>query len=357
MLDLLMNLNDFRLLFPEAIELENEDFQQAKGISNKLASEAHQWQTYLNVLALVGFEKWLMERMPEQIVERNITKIDNAGYLNLKGFKFCLIATEHLLDEIVTVSQDVIFNSQLAAHFYVVVEVLEEEEQVIIRGFQRGDKLVDYLPKDRVNNQSNGLAIVPLSAFDSEPNHLLSYCRLLAPTTIPLPFRSSENSVAESLIKATDQLSEYWNENRTKLSQWLGGVFDSSWQAIDALISPETNLASSVRNAESGAKRGKLIDLGMQLGNQTFVLLVNVIEEAEEKLSILIQLHPTGGKRYLPSDLKVILLSKAGKTLQEVTSRSQDNYIQLKAFKGEPGKRFSIAVTLNNVSVREDFEF
>jgi hypothetical protein len=54
--------------------------------------------------------------------------------------------------------------------------------------------------------------------------------------------------------------------------------------------------------------------------------------------------------------MKLMLLSKAGKTLQEVTARTQDNYIQLKTFKGEPGRKFSIKVTLGDVSVNENFE-
>jgi hypothetical protein len=39
-----------------------------------------------------------------------------------------------------------------------------------------------------------------------------------------------------------------------------------------------------------------------------------------------------------------------------VRSRPQDSYIQLKSFKGEPGKRFSIEISLGDVSVKEEFE-
>lgn len=160
-----------------------------------------------------------------------------------------------------------------------------------------------------------------------------------------------------SLAQVQEKLPGHLQETRTPLNQWLQGDFDEAWQTIDALISPQANLASSTRNAESGAKRGKLINLGMQLGSHTVALLVTISQEAQEKLGISIQLHPTGGERYLPPLLKLTLLSKAGKILQEVQSRGQDDYIQLKPFKGEPGKRFSIKVSLRDVSVREDFEF
>jgi hypothetical protein len=105
-----------------------------------------------------------------------------------------------------------------------------------------------------------------------------------------------------------------------------------------------------------GAKRAKLIDLGIQLGNQAVAMLVNITAETDEKKGVLVQLHPTGGERFLPTDIKLTLLSKAGKKLQEVVSRNQDNYIQLKPFRGEAGKCFSIQVSLENVSVKENFE-
>ena len=111
-----------------------------------------------------------------------------------------------------------------------------------------------------------------------------------------------------------------------------------------------------MRNAESGAKRAKLIDLGMQLGNESFALLVTVTEDIDDKLGIAVQLHPMGERRYLPPNVKLALLSKAGKILQEVISRGQDNYIPLKPFKGETRKRFSIEVSLNDVKIKEHFE-
>ncbi|GET35717.1 DUF1822 family protein [Microseira wollei] len=328
-----MSLTDFRLFSPEVIELEPEHFEQARELSNKVTDEANQWQTYLNALAQVSFEEWLKARIPDGLGE----------------FKFCAIATEHLLDEVVNIPQNIIQYPEIIAHFYVVIEVLEEAEQVIIRGFLNYNQLVDCLSQFNLQLCQDGCYHIPLDVFDTEPNHLLSYCRFLSPSAFNLPVAAATKT-SENLLKSV-------KETRTKLSQWLENIFDDTWQAIDALISPEAGLAWSTRNVESGAIRCKLIDLGIQLDSQTIALLVNVIEETDEKLRILLQLHPTSGQKYLPPDLKLTLLSKAGKVLQDVTSRSQDNYIQLKSFKGEPGKRFSVEVSLNDAKVKEDFEF
>jgi hypothetical protein len=338
---------DLRLLLPEVIWLEPEHFQQATEISNQVRSEAQQWQTYLNILALSGFEEWLKERIPDRAVNREGNLIEPVCRLKVGEFKLGLIATEQVLDELVNVPQVAIASPELAAHFYVVLEVDEEEEQVIIRGFLRYDELIKY--QSSVNLQPhNGYYNFPLSLFDAELNHLLFYSRYLAPTAIPLPVTSLE-SVPESLSKTIQS-------TRTKLSQWLQGVLDEGWLSFDALVAPEANLAWSTRNASEGAKGGKLINLGMQLGSQTVALLVTVTPEASEKVGILVQLYPTGGERYLPANCQLTLRSKAGKTLQSTQSRGQDNYIQLKSFKGKPGTRFSVEVSMGDISVREVFE-
>lgn len=338
------NSTHFRLLLPEVIWLKPEHFEQARQTRSQVMSEAHQWQTYLNALAVQSFEEWLKERIPLQLVCRHNNVIEAGSQLQVGEFKFCVIATEHLLDEVVNVPQNGIDNQ--AANFYVLMEVLEEQEEVVIRGFIRYDQLINYCSQVNLQLES-GCYQLPLSEFDAEPNHLLYYCRFLEPSAIPLGVSAE--------TKAEEQLLGHLKKSTTKLSQWLQGVFDEGWHAIDALINPEANLALSIRNVEEGAKRCKLIDLGMQLGSQTVALLVN-ITETEQKLGVLIQLHPTGGKRYLPPNLKLTLLSKPGETLQQVQARGQDNYIQLKPSKGEAGKCFSIEVSLLDISAREDFE-
>ena len=349
-------LTDLRLLLPEVIWLEPEHFEQATQMSSPVKSEALRWSTYLKALALFAFEEWLQEKTA-QPVHREPNVIESVGYLKnlpeeapaavlsqLKAgeFRYGLITTECLLDEVVSVPQAALNRPKLAAHFYVVLEVDEEQAQIIVRGFLRYDELVNYQNSSNLQLQ-NDCYQIPLSLFDSEPNHLLFYSHYLEASAIPLP------------EPAQDSLVETLQSTRTKLSQWLQGIIDESW-SVDTLLSPDANLAWSTRNASEEVKGGKLINLGMQLGSQTVALLVTVMPEASEKVGILIQLYPTGGERALPPNLQLTLLSKAGTTLQLTQSRSQDNYIQLKPFKGKPGTRFSVEVRIGDVSVLEEFE-
>jgi hypothetical protein len=349
MLDSSVNSTDMRLFLSEIVWLELEDFDQARNMSQLVTDEAQQWQTYLNILARIGCEQWLNKHMPNQSIHQDTSMSATSSHLKVGEFKICPIATEHVLDEVINISRDTIEKPELAAHFYIVVEVLEEQEQVILRGFLCYDQLMNYQSQFTLQTLQDDCYQLPLSLFDAELNHLLFYQHFLEPSMISLPVESNQSY--PNLLQAN------LRDARTILSQWLEGVFEQGWQAIDTLINSEANLALSTRTTHQGPKKAKLIDLGMQLGYQTVALLVNINQETEEKLSVLVQLHPTGGERYLPPDIKLTLLSKAGKELQQVTSRCQDNYIQLKPFKGESGKRFSIEVSLGeDLKVKENFE-
>ena len=147
----------------------------------------------------------------------------------------------------------------------------------------------------------------------------------------------------------------------TNLGQWFQQSFEAGWQSLDTLLNTESaNLAYSSyalrqRQLEVGAFEGvKVIDLGMELGNQSVALLIGLTPEAEQKVAIRVQLHPVGGHTYLPAKIKLALLSRSGKVLQEIQARTQDNFIQLKRFTTPRGKNFSIRVALDDFSITEN---
>jgi hypothetical protein len=337
---------NIRLTLPESVWLEPEHFHQAIKKSDRTMNEAKRWQIYLNNLGLLGFEQWLDERLPEQAMQKQTHVMETCAQLQLGKFKFCLICSEHLLDEMVNVPEDAIDEPEQTSHFYVVLEVSEEQEEVILRGCLRYDRLATYCTGDRLNS---GYYQMPLSVFDPEVNHLLYYYLYLEPSSIPLPESSTE--------KVSGKLVTYLQETANKLSEWFQGVLDDGWEIIETIvIEPQNSLVYNTRQHKLGIKKAKVLDLGVQLGDRQVVMFVNATQDSEEKLSVVIQLHPTKGERFLPTDTKLTLYSKAGKTLQEVIARGYDNFIQLKPFKGELGKCFSVEISLDNVEVREYFE-
>lgn len=338
-----MSATAVRLLFPETLWLEPEHYEQAREISNLLNPEEHQWQTYLNTLALLTLAAWLKERLPHHPVHRQPIGTGNVSYLNAGDFKLCLIVTEQVLDEVVSVPQAAITQPDLLAHFYVVMEVLEEQEQVIIRGCLRYDELTTQNHQAISSMPHSEFCFLPLSAFDAEIQHLVFYIQHSEPSTIPLPAIATP-------------VQSHVTPSKARLSQWLQGVLDAGWQTIDSLINPEATLAWGTRQTSLGARGGKLINFGVQLDHQTVALLVTVSPESEGKIGISVQILPTGGTQFLPAQLKLALLSSTDRILQEVQSREQDNYIQLKPFKGRPGINFSIEVSLHDIKAREMFE-
>lgn len=144
------------------------------------------------------------------------------------------------------------------------------------------------------------------------------------------------------------------------LSQWLENVFEAGWQTIDALLGGDTeNFALAFRSGTierqpiiQGAKR---IDWGVEVGDRSVILLIELQTEENDRLGIRVQLHPQLGDLSLPADVTLVLLSSSGETLREVTSQSGDHFIQLPRFKCDRGDTFSICTRWKNISLRQDF--
>ena len=352
-LDVLMFATTLTLMYTETIWLESEQIDRSRATIDPLASEAHQWQLYLNTLATSGIERWLQQNGgSNRSIDRTqcINELGAVYNFKVNGFELTLLVKEHVLDEVVEIPVAAI---EFPAHFYVLLEVSEERQEVIIRGVLRSDRLQEYLNQPNRQCVRDGYYHIPLAVFDPEPHRLLFYCDFLTPTSMLLPAIATDRS-AQLAATLTAVLQ---TNTRIELRQWLQGVFTPGWQSIDELMGSSVYLALSTRSqGNKGAKCGKLIDLGVELPGQSTVLLLNITEEAEQKLAVVVQLHPTGIGRYLPPDLVLTLQSQSGEKLQEVRSRSQDNYIQLKSFKGRSGTAFSIVIGLDSFTLCENFE-
>lgn len=342
-----------RLLLPETIWLETEDYTAAHTLSESLDTEQQRWHCYLNLLGLKGLAAWLSDRLPNRQIEPKIDVTKQIYYLEINKFTITTISVENLLDEMVRVSPPQIENQ--STHFYALIEINEEAAEAIFRGIMRHDRLDErlsqYAAQDCSLKLANGDYSLPLSWFDPEPNHLITYCQHLSPDAIAL-------SAANFQIATP-------NFTHTKLTQWLQNTAVEGWSLMENLLAPQLNLAFSTRSVNQEYRKGKLIDLGVELDNVTLALLVAIspsagrgaiAEETESKLGVKVQLYPTSREQYLPPQVQLTLLSKAGKILQSVRARKQDNYIQLKPFKGKLGKRFSIEIALEKAVVREYFE-
>jgi hypothetical protein len=133
-----------------------------------------------------------------------------------------------------------------------------------------------------------------------------------------------------------------------KLGQWLQHIFEPEWQAAFAFRSAD--------DSNNGAiiEREKLIDLGAQPdGSHCLVVLVATLsKEAYGKVGIRLEVYPSESQSHLPPDLELSVLSD----IAEKTAQPKDNYIRLPKLKGRAGERFSVQVSLGDISVTEEFE-
>ncbi|WP_413161101.1 DUF1822 family protein [Capilliphycus salinus ALCB114379] len=186
----------FEAFSTSSVSLSNEQIDRAIELTHPLKDESRKWFTYLNALALFGFENWLEERGDEFTVNREncsifnpeiANTIDAVCNLQVNQFKVCLVTVGSLLDEVVTVPQAVLDLPEYAAQFYVLVEVQEELETVAVSGFISYQNLIAAKINANLEPDEDWTYSIPLQWFEPETEELLLYLRCLEPAAIPLP--------------------------------------------------------------------------------------------------------------------------------------------------------------------------
>ncbi len=150
------------------------------------------------------------------------------------------------------------------------------------------------------------------------------------------------------------------------LSSWLENVFETGWLRVEELLStPVDNLAFNTRSTypsnnqenseEESVSRGKIIDLGVQLGNHPFALIVTLTSaNKDEEVDIYLRVLPTENQVYIPRNLQITVLDENDNTCVEMSAREEDNWMKLE-FTGKPGERFSIKLALGDIGITENF--
>jgi hypothetical protein len=337
----IIETSEFRLLIPEEIWLEEEDYALAKQLSEIEGTEEQKWQAYINLLGICALERWLKESINNEKVQRIIDTIDTYGYLQQKGFKFCLITQEDFLQEGMVIPKNLINNADYVAHFYVAMEVLEEDESAILRGFISYDKL-SQLSLPTLENNNYWLF---LDYLDPEPNHMLMTCKYLDPSVIALP---------QNIVK---QVKENVEETIYNLSQWLEGIFEESLQTFEDLVN--AGVMETVRYTPSTVsqiiERFILISFQKEEEQKNVILRLEIEPLADGNIGVKVELRPSKNQRYLPSQIKLMRYSNAGKLKEQKITQPKE-YLKLNPFLVKKGRKFKIEVKLDDISVTKTFE-
>ncbi|AUT02645.1 hypothetical protein CLI64_20850 [Nostoc sp. CENA543] len=204
---------EFETLPTAAINLNTAQITQAVEISNQINHSSQQWQVYLQALALIAFESWLDERSDS--LKINIenctllhpglaTAIAAVANLQIGEFKLCLLTTTSLTDNQVILPRAVVDLPEYIAHFYVLLEVLEEQDAVTISSYLTYSELRDNCLKTTLKPTSDWNYHIPINWFVSEPDRLLLYLHCLEPAAITLPQPNNKNT--QVLAKIQNEL-------------------------------------------------------------------------------------------------------------------------------------------------------
>jgi hypothetical protein len=221
------------------IPLEPEDYDRATQLSQPLPTESRQWKTYLNGLALYGMVQWLGDRIDQSIDLEHCSVLqpqyanvlDAVAHLHIGEFKLCLLTTESIADEAVSISRIVVDLPEFIAHLYVLIEVQEEQAQLILRGCLRYDQLIADLRSLELTLSPNWHYCLPLECFDSDANHLLFYLSFLDPAAICLP--TATESVRIKLSQVQAELGKRLSQLHPKQELWQR----LTWEQATALLS------------------------------------------------------------------------------------------------------------------------
>jgi hypothetical protein len=210
-------LLDFETFTEADIFLTSEQINRAVELSEPIVNTKQQWQTYLNALALEGFKNWLEERdfsMEINSANCSVTQPQYANYLdgvfNLEvgAFKVCLLTDGVAIDELVTIPRAILDLPQYTAHFYILLDVIEERAEARINSFLRYDEILERIENNNLTPESDWTYEIPLAWFNSESDDLLLYLRCLDTQAITLPeiTASSSNNIQSELEILIPQL-------------------------------------------------------------------------------------------------------------------------------------------------------
>ncbi|BAZ39327.1 hypothetical protein NIES4101_52790 [Calothrix sp. NIES-4101] len=262
------DLLDWHCFNDTRIELQPADLQQAANLSQSIHQPEQRWQVYLCALGALGFAQWLQERDSHLTININQASIWQPAYANLVAAA-CKIQVGNFQVCLVTANK---FNNQhsfpfavfdvpeLVAHFYVLMQVDEEQNQVAISGFINYEQYLQYQNSAHPEIESDWTYTLPESIFNQDVDKLLLNLRCLDENAIQLPITST--TPTEKVIALQQKLESVKSQIPTK--QLCELITLAEAQVL--LNNPE--LINWIYKATTPSIIQPLINVGLWLQNQ-----------------------------------------------------------------------------------------
>lgn len=205
-------LLDFESFSETGIELSSSQVDRAIELSDRLENPERQWRTYLNSLALFGFTAWLESRDNTLAINIDNCSVMQPSYANyidgvfnfkVGEYKLCLLTNGVAIDSLITIDRALIELPEYAAHFYLLVGVVEEQAEVRLNSFIAHEEIVRRQQETNLDVAADWTYEVPLAWFAHQPDDLLLRLRCLEPQPIQLPATSR---ATESILTQLEPL-------------------------------------------------------------------------------------------------------------------------------------------------------
>lgn len=157
---------------------------------------------------------------------------------------------------------------------------------------------------------------------------------------------------------------DHLTERFTRLTHWLHGQIEASWQTLDEILgislmnyawrNTRSLAAESTAPNLSPVVRGKIVEVPIQQGMEPIVLIAELLPKSEVDLGIELKICPPTKQAFLPVGLEMTVLDAVGEAVMHTQARAENRMIEL-GFEAEPGDRFSLRIELGDVTINETF--
>jgi Protein of unknown function (DUF1822) len=390
---MLLNLEQIKAIDPTSIWLEitPDEIDRATPNSQLYSNPTGINNAQINQLCLTKFQTWLIDREITHQPSFNdnesttIWDVVTGCAVEIGKLRLILIPTDNLDRSELRVPQEWLDLPSWAGDYYLGVQIDLDSNMLNIWGFASHQALKDrgrYSVRDRTYSLDSDLLVSNLDLLWIAEELALAPRNIVA----ELPNLSLERAL--ELIQGLSQLSPYSPRLALNFAEW-GAILNNptlrsqlhqtriqknaiaqtpaaTFRLVDWLQQEFTTaLASGWESYRSVAvmspahnntiERAKLIDLQVDLSCETVVLLVGIVPEANERVRVIVRVHPAIGSRYLPPQLQLSYVDPDGNSLRTVTARTNDDYIQLPAYTCPVGMEFNLQLQLQNARSIERF--
>ena len=174
-------------------------------------------------------------------------------------YKICLLTNGVAIDELITVDRAIIDLPEYAAHFYVLINVVEEQQEVCIDRWIGHQEILARKQTANLTAEADWTYELPLAWFNPETDDLLLQLRCLEPSAIVLPATETASNIQSQLESLIPQLQSgnalhqilTWEQGAAILSnpdlvRWLYELQTNRLSLSNAIASLRNRLSTTI---------------------------------------------------------------------------------------------------------------